>query len=336
MLNAIEKKLSWKWFAMLGGFLCLNVLIFGLGYRKAAPEPVSEKERMPAYGERLGTLPGEVASYLKPGWRLLVVMLVDSTNPNPRLRYLDVVSRKYAEQGLKVVGLGGGTPEQRQEVMRRFGLSFPVVTATAEDIGDLRIATPFNHEGIIIIDSELRVKFADFETQSEDELRMLIEKYLLGDIDYTYRKAQPYQFFGPKQRIPPLRLEAISAEPDGTEILLTSEQMATKYLAVFLANCASCQLEGYMQRLAAFEKSAAGAKKKGIAVFAANFSRANLAAVARSAGVRTPVYILKSDIPELYSDYQTRYHTDDMGPLLVNFDHSGAVAGVRPLPKEER
>jgi hypothetical protein len=56
----------------------------------------------------------------------------------------------------------------------------------------LRMNASHPHGGVVTINSEQRGKFADFELPSEDELRMPVEKYLLGAIDYAYVKPEPF------------------------------------------------------------------------------------------------------------------------------------------------
>ena len=138
-----------KWWFIVGGILCLNVLIFWLGYRKP---PVLEQEELLPYGARLDVAAAGLSPYLSQDWRLLLVIVVPD-KPEPKFHYIDILQREHQDRGPGVAALSGGTARQRDEVKERYDLSFPVAGPTDENVRGLRIDTSRPHRTITLAQS---------------------------------------------------------------------------------------------------------------------------------------------------------------------------------------
>ncbi len=319
--------------------LCLNVLIFlfALG---SESDRLGKEELLP-YDFIIRDLPEQQVPTLRSNWKLLLLPVINVNAPPPILHYINVLYNKHKERGLEVVAIYTGTSEQEGYIKQKFGLSFAISNDAKQAWKKaLRIDTSHPHGGIVIVDSNRKVKFASYEFPREHELRILVEKYLLGQVDYSLYVPRPYEFFRLGSSPPPLRVELItsSTAPPSKNAgawLKSNTTLAGKSLAVFLADCSSCQVENYIKHLADLEQSNKLSQDL-IAVFAPNFSGDSLKSNARRYGVNTPIYILQGEVPQIYDAYATRTDVVGAGPILVSFDREGKVRAVGPLFEKVR
>jgi hypothetical protein len=324
--RAIRRKWGWA----IIGTICLNLLILGMSYRHFFHKSADfKRENLPPYDLQLQALPEGLFAQLKPDWRLLLLSVINVNRPDLKLHYMDVLYRKYRDHGLEIISVHEGTPQQVQNIKQQFRLSFPVLNDANKYVQRaVGIDASHSHGGIVVIDSNLRVKFSSYQIPKEDDLRILVEKHLLNHVDYAYHNPQPYDFFRPGNRIPTLQVQSLNSNSVDA---LESKDLAGKRLAVFLADCAPCKLANYIKQLADLEKSSAQLGHKLVALFTPNFSAEDLASYVQQYGVSTTIYFLQGEAPQLYSEYATRYRIGDIGPILISFDEAGIVKTVGPL-----
>lgn len=317
-----------KWLLGAVAIICLNLLVLGLNYRRFFSNSVdTQRTSFSAYDSQIRDFPEIISSNLNQNWQLLVVAVVSANNPDSKLNYIQVLHQRYKERGLAVLAVHQGSEVQGDYVKQRFALSFPVISdKSRETLQSLGISSSRNvsqrTEGLLIIDSNHRVKYSDSRLPSEDQLRILVEKYLLGTVDYSYRTSQARKFFVAGKTIPGLKLRLLGSV---SETMLGGKELAGMRLAVFTADCASCQLEKYVKELAAFEASESETGKSILALFAPNFSANDLQSYVERYNVRAPIYMLSGSPAQLHDEYVTRYRVGEAEPMLVSFDGGGRV-----------
>jgi hypothetical protein len=279
------------------GLLFLNAVILWLGYRHFSQRPTLFTEDLPAYDTQLSALSGEL-SYLKADWRLLVLTILNSDSPDPKLRYLNVLYRTHRDEGLEVAAVYKGTSQQGKKIRHQFDLSFPILNDIDERLEEaVHISAAHSHSGILSIDS-------------------------------SYYSSNPQEFFRQNEQIPSLKVQELNSS---TVSVLDSNQLAGRSLVIFLADCPTCQIERYMRQLAALEPPRDVGSKGLIAVFSPNFSSDSIIADAQRYGVTVPIYYLREQGFHLQNDYVTRHRLGGAAPLVVSCDDAGVVRRINSL-----
>jgi hypothetical protein len=320
-----------KWPIIIVTFVLLNLLI-AFSYRRYSRN-TEEIERLYQYGYQFQRLPKQIAEL--PGvaekdWQLLVVATINQQKPSPRLRYLEALHQQLRGQGLRVVGVQAGTSSDGENTRRQFGFSFPIVIDS-----DSRLQSEFHvygspshsHDGLFILTSDLRVRFSSFQIPKEDYLRMLIEKYLLGEIDYSYHGSPLRDLFARGKRVPPLTVRALNSNK---VTKLNINETKGKKIALLLSDCATCQVEGYAEQLGNLQQAENGGKDL-IALCSSNFSSVDFPSIAKKYRVSIPIYIIQDEAGETNSEYITRYRLNIKGPIVVTCDEQGIVSSLSPL-----
>lgn len=317
-----------KWQLLITAFVCLNLILLGLNYQRLFPASAKfQQQELLPYDSQLDDLPQQMNEYLGDR-RLLVVVFIDANDPSTRLRYFDAVYRRQRGMGLALLGVCGATADQADSVKQRFTLSFPVIPDTTTIIHKtLHFSTAHAQEGIVVIDSNRRVKFADLAIPSDDTFRILVEKYLLGSVDYSYHRVSAREFFRINTKAPTVELLDIR---NGGEATFGSHSFAGKTLVVYFTDCAHCKLQNYFRSLAHLESSRPDSKNL-IAIFASNFATEDLASYALRLEIKSPVYVMRGGGGEATDEYITRFANEKNEPLLVMVDKSGLVSEVVSL-----
>ena len=334
MLNTPARKPRLtRWRLIIVGVVCLNVLILAFAYKHSSREAAaSEDEALPQYDGSIN-LPPPLAQIFKADHKLLVLTVFNADNPDPRLHYLDVLYRRHKERGLDVVAIHAGTPQRSEQIKQELGLSFPVINDRDQQMQrQLHLFASHPHDAVLVVDDSHRVKFAQYQIPKEDEMRMIVEKYLLGNVDYSFYKPQPYEFFRQGRRMPALDLQLVGSH---SVIRFESRDLAGKELLLFLADCAPCQMKNYFTHLANFEKAAGSTGSQAIALFDSNFQESDLIENARELGIHMPIYILRGNVEQLHEEYATRIRLEASGPLRITCDGGGAVKRIGSLLEEE-
>src|SRR5258708_1837141 len=162
----------------IAGMLCLNVLILAVGYGYFFNRPNPINEQLPAYDSELPALSQELTQ-LKPKWRLLLLTIVDAGSPDPELHYMNALYRAHQDEGLEVVAVYKGEAQQGNKIREQFGLTFPIIDDKNDRVQRaVHISASHSHSGMLLIDSSWRVKYSSYEIPQEDDLRIMIEKYV--------------------------------------------------------------------------------------------------------------------------------------------------------------
>jgi peroxiredoxin len=319
------------WLIIFGIFVLLNLLI-AVSYRRYSKN-AEAIEHLYQYGHQFQMLPKQIAGLsevAEKDWKVLLVAIINQQNPSPRLQYLEALHQKLRGQGLRIVGVQAGISANGEDPRRRFSLSFPIVMDS-----DSRIQSEFHmygshshsHDGLFILTSELQVRFSSFQIPKEDHLRMLVEKYLLGSIDYSYHGSPLRELFSRGKRAPLLTVRALTSNK---VTRLKMDEIKGKKIVLLLSDCATCQVEGYIKQLGKLQQTENEGKDI-IALCSSDFSSVNLQSIAEKYHVGIPIYIIQDEAGEPNSEYITRYRLNIKGPIVATCNEQGIVSSLSPL-----
>ncbi len=313
--------------------VALYLLWRNYSLRKELAASQIEESRL-AYGSKVGLfsvkdLNGKTIDLSDHGYAYkLLVFFNPLQAENSRLKYYDVLSRRYSSRGLLVIGISGGTEEQTREFLNSSRIKFPVLVDSDLSIHrNLRVGPDHEHGATIMIDRDGIVRFSDLRILREDHIRQIVERHLLGFVDYSLFKPST-DIFRINDRLPDLRVLDVET---GQQVKLNHSMAKDTALIIFTAQCSSCELDQYINRLNKIGEDYMG--KKAVGIFGSNFSLRELQYYLKSKGIRPKVYMLLEKVSGLEDDYATRYDLSAF-PVVVLTNESGEVISVKLNPME--
>ena len=259
-----------------------------------------------------GSLPD--LAHLSAGQRLSV--LVGISKFSQPSEYLGVLQRKYQRQGLKIlVVFSPDSPKSNTLLANAIGLAW-VTDRDGRYQLLLRSALEHGHDGILIYDQDYKVKFQALASPSNDTLRQLVEKYLIGEITYSPVDLLSSSLIGRRVE----GLQCLSSHPPSKGVFV-----------VFPPGCSSCELNSYRGALKRARDSGWGAPsrdEKWTLVFV-NGRDAHTLKAAENLGFEVQdVCGVRED--KLLDPYQTRKSPATM-PLLLRAGDDGLIKDVQDL-----
>ncbi len=313
--------------------VALYLLWRNYSLRKELAASQIEESRL-AYGSKVGLfsvkdLNGKTIDLSDHGYAYkLLVFFNPLQAENSRLKYYDVLSRRYSSRGLLVIGISGGTEEQTREFLNSSRIKFPVLVDSDLSIHrNLRVGPHHEHGATIMIDRDGIVRFSDLRILREDHIRQLVEKYLLGSVDYSTFRPN-LDIFKPNAALPDFRLLDVET---GQEVRMGPSVAENLTLVVFSAHCSSCDLDRYLDRLKQLSDAYTGDNL--VAIFGSNFSPGELRYYRKSKAISAKVYISLDKMPGLEDEYITRYDLN-IFPIVVKTNRLGKVTSVEFNPAE--
>jgi hypothetical protein len=280
------------------------------------PKSSSVAERQLAYDTRLNanTPPGIT---LDPQQKLGVVLGMGGGQLPPS--YLTVLQRKLGPRGLKLtVVFPNGVPNEVLSSWRASGIPFVIDHDQAyERLLNASLAHP--HGATLVYGPDLKVKFHLLRIVDNDLLRQLVEKYLLGNINYTPMESAASSLTG--QAIDELDCGSGTQIPRGRLIVL------------FPPGCSSCQLKNYAPLLGTKGKRVQGSLSGAgdpLFVFLGG-SDQKARALIESLSVK-PENVCTVSTSFLFDTYSTRMR-GFVEPIVLATNANGIVEEVRSLSR---
>ncbi len=317
---------GWVFLLALAGILFLHGTYIHYDHARQEPRWDVTYE----YNERLPSLPKSLE--FSEGTKLTLTVFLPAGSLTNRVRYLAAVDRVHKRNGLRTVAVVPGnhsTAEWYQQFVR---LPFEIIGDEHLDIHmAFRVSPPHGHTAVALFDGEGRVKFHAFEIPEEDEVRQVVEKYLLGQVDYEYRTRRSSALV-PGQPLPVTSLKFVA----GVRSRSSSESLdASERILVFLPRgCSSCQMGQYSSQIFHLSLKAqnGGSGKKGIVVvFPDDPDTTEWNAVKREIGPVAAEFWVTDDPSLIWDEYYTRYLQEQSAPLVVGTDAEGRVEFAKSL-----
>lgn len=329
-----------KTYIAIAGVMALNVLVVGLAWQYGSSrikqsEAGSAEGLILTYGEQAseysGTdMRGRPVKIEKGVAQVTLLVFFNPTIVHETLIYLNALNERYGDRGLKTVGVSSGSVEQTQQFISQHRLGYPIIHDPRGDVHRVFKFHPHHaHGGILLLNRDLTVKFSNAQIILPDFLRQLVESHLLGQIDYSYFQPS-LDAFRVGDSLPPLRAVRVGSR----KIILFGELAKPDAVFVFFtAQCASCRLPDYINRLKALQERLSGQSTL-YGVFSATFPHQELEYYKRTKFPQTELYICLDEIQGLENKYATRY-SSDWGPVVVRTGSDGRIISVDKLLEME-
>jgi hypothetical protein len=317
------------------GLVIFNLGILGLTYHRYrlrfSLETLQVDENPPPYHSSVEPLIVRKLEHVVGGdWRYLLIAFVPPTEADPRLQYLNVLHRRYAEKGVKVIGLSGGPKGQVSRLIEKARINFPFISDQEFHFHRaFHIHPAHSHGGLVVLDKEGRIEFYTPVLPQKEELRQLAEKYALGEINYIPVEAPLAVRLKIGAPLPELALRRIDGRHSMT---LGKTAAANLALVIFGAGCSSCQMDQLIEKLRLFRNTLRRDHPdyRLIIVFTAADDLASLASYQKVRALPAAAYRLE-ETSSLYDEYQTRYADTATRPIVVMTGKSGEIVTVTSL-----
>ena len=310
-----------RWSLIVGGFLIANAiffLYFGVLRRSAATHF--------AYGEGFPydsavDFKGQRVDWDKR-WALFIFSNIDSYEGIRNITYANVLSRRFESAGLVVVAfVAGSSRPQLQTLVESSGLSYPIVTDNDGTWGE-RLALGEHPFGIFLINPQRKIQFTTTKAEPDD-LRQLVEKYLVGSIGYSPPGGVPPLKAG--QKLPPVLLEDLLGHRQ-----VRLEGLKDRVIVIFTARCPSCNLETYLTNYSYLEKQLPKTAQTPLLIFSSKFSGKEITDTASRLHIRAGLYMAHAGIPGVEDEYYSAGYYPNTD-LVITTDGAGSITRTGSL-----
>ncbi|MGH9783366.1 MAG: hypothetical protein ACRD88_04205 [Terriglobia bacterium] len=258
--------------------------------------------------------------------RIGILALIPADNSDPRIDYLSAVRRVHGPV-VKVVGVREGTGEDAQRFGENMQLYFPIMGDSSYQIFRwARVNPKHGHGGFLIYDREGRVKFFDFFLPEEDLVRQLVEKYALGQVDYSYKSA-PVHTFRKGAPFPALTVRSFDGKP------VNSLDVRGKWVFVFQGLCHSCKVTHYLghAREAITQLVGRGDLREESVIMLFHSGVVDEQSLGAEGWPLSQSFVIPHGATEEHAGYDTRFLPEASEPLVVVTDRTGDITQVWKL-----
>jgi hypothetical protein len=247
---------------------------------------------------------------------LLFYFLSPSSFTNPKsVKYGEALLKRHQASGLRVLGIAdanecGAPPRAQGEE-----LSFPVL---CDKDGTLKLLfhMPVHDEYAYLLSSDGQVVFSLPGAPPEDLMRQIVEKYVVGRIDYSRDHAQRLYRVG--ETLPSISVAPVAG---GKPFDFTARD---NELVIISARCTSCQLHAFMDRYRALPAS----DRPRFLIFSQRFPQQTLLKDLTMAGIPVDnIYLAQEPLGDLENEYRTKTG-DDESSVIVEVDAAGRIKAV--------
>jgi hypothetical protein len=310
-----------RWSLIVGGFLIANAIFFiyfGV-LRRSSATHFSYGEGFP-YNSAVD-YKGQRVDWDKR-WALFIFSKIDSYEGIRNIKYANVLSRRFESADLAVVAfVAGSSRPQLQTLVESSGLSYPIVTDNDGTWGN-RLALGEHPFGIFIVDPQGKIKFTSTHAEPDD-LRQLIEKYLVGNIEYAPPGGVPPLKVG--QKLPAVLLEDLRGHQQ-----VRLEGLKDRVIVIFTARCPACSLETYLTSYRYLEKQLPKTSQIPLLIFSSKFSGKEITDTAGRLDIRAGLYMAHAGIPGVEDEYYAGGYFPNTD-LVITTDGTGTVMRTESL-----
>lgn len=236
------------------------------------------------------------------------------------VKYGQVLEKRHMERGLRVFVVSDASPNEMAALLKKeaFSLSF---LYDKDSLLRMLLRVPESYEHTFLISPTGRVIFSVEGAPQEDLIRQIVEKYVVGKIQYNHIKVTDfYRVGGPQPAIRALSLrneQVVELSPRNTEIVLIS------------ARCTACQLDRVISRLAELASSYSKDATR-YYVFSSRFPKQLVVDELKEKGVSLEnFYLALEPLGSLDNEYETK--ESDESAVVVGVDQDGRIHSVKPL-----
>lgn len=238
------------------------------------------------------------------------------------MKYGNVLLQRHAENGLQVLIVSDAEPRDVGMLAMSESLSMPSLYDKDLTLKRL-LRVPEHYEHTFLLASDGRVVLSFAGVPPEDLLRQIVEKQVVGKIEYS--RSAPSQMYKVGESLPRLRVSPVASGGPAQDFAPRDAE-----LVLISARCMACQMRAYMQRYRELVSSSDPGKSRYL-IFSQRFPRQELLADLTEGGVPADnVFLAREPLGDLESDYRTKTGDDDAA-VIVSINREGRIEAVRSL-----
>lgn len=294
-------------------------------------EPPSEEEHVHLnYGELFPPLSGISATgktidakFLHGKWG--VVFYFKDRPMVDFLSYCDTLNRKYHSLGLQPLGITRRETKELKQFLNRRAISYPILLDPGDRLRDL-LHLEHHRYGFFFINPDGMIEFSLHRLMTSNDLRQLVERYLVGQINYDIEKEWRLGI-QPGDTLPPYKIIDVKT---GAVLTIHDLDLTNSVMIFFTANCSTCQMSNYWEELKAIETSSVRSRNRFHYIFSQNFAFFDLIDRMNAHHITANVYIAEEEFDVLESPYVTKAPLSKEA-LVLTIDIRRRVKTVEPL-----
>ena len=263
--------------------------------------------------------PGQLKS---PGYLLLY--FVPNFAHLKSIKYGEALLERHGGDGLQVFAVTNAEPGAILATAKSESLSLPILF-DKNALLKLLLRVPPNHEYSYLLATTGEVVFSVDGIPQEDVIRQIVEKYVIGTIDYRREPEEKLYKIG--ELLPQIKVIHVTGGPVQTLLVRDAE------IILISARCTACQLQKDIQRYRELA-TPSGAGRSRFLVFGQRFPQQEL--VMDLTAARVPlnnVYIAREPLGGLANEYRTKAAEEDS--VVIGVDQDGRIKTVKPLSQSE-
>lgn len=263
---------------------------------------------------------------------LLEFLTSETFYKNPALwKYSNVLAQRYKDNNFISVLVLNDKKVKLSKLKRTLAesnIELPIFLTQSEKINDL-FGLESGSMALVLIDSTSVVRFAKPKLLANDTKRQLVEKLVVGSIEYSFEREDSLGYtFKLSKKMPDLNLEGIGAEK---KLMLSELYQKPMICFLFTTGCSRCEITKFLNALVKIEKSLKGevASENMLIIFREDISEKELEKFLKDYNIDIPAY-QTADLQNLTSEYVTR-KTESMRPKVIFLDEFGAIRYLKNL-----
>lgn len=291
--------------------------------RMLLANPLMQGDRLPAI-EGVDLLNKKRIKINAGTWQLIMYYGRESSLDIGKVKYVDLLAKKY-KGNLSATAIITSDCQKLKAMAEQRALSYPLILDERKHIAGLLGLGNRTHATLVVDPSGI-IRFAATAPHVEEEdIRQLVEKFLVGKVSYAESISNRSIRVG--DSFPSLLLQEIGSG----ELISLNEGTKGAYnpYVIFTADCAACSLGPYMHSFQLLHKLIEAKGLRAMAIFSSRFSRDELLEQARLHKVTAPFYIAKSEIPGFEDTYYLKSLASEV--VVVAVDSKGAIDGIYTL-----
>lgn len=258
-------------------------------------------------------------------WRLVIYCSEESPFDIAKAKYADVLAKKYRDRNFSAIGIITEDCPKLKGLAKQRDVSYPMIVDENRTIA-YKLGLRNRSHAVFVADPGGVIQFvATVPHIQEEDLRQLVEKFVLGKV--TYMDDPGGQEIVEGKPFPQLMLEDLRSG----ETLSLNEQVMQVYntYAVFTADCPACSLGSYLGSFQFLMKSLEAKGQRAMAIFSSRFSREQLLEEVRARQITAPLYLARAELSGFEDAYYLRSFTSQVVVLTV--DTRGVISKVQPI-----
>ncbi len=246
-------------------------------------------------------------------------------------KYSNVLAKRYEDRrfvSIIVLNDNKFKLSKLKKVLAESNVELPIFLVPSEKMNDL-FGVELGQVASILIDPTSKVRFVNPILLPNDTKRQLVEKLVLGSVEYTFQREDsercPLKANG---KMPDLNLEEIRT---GKRVMLSQLYQNRIVCFLFTAGCGRCEIKNFLDMIRKIEKSLKDevSLKNTLIIFGEGIDNNELEKLLGDYKIDISAY-RTPDLQNLTSEYVTR-KTESLRPKVIFLDRAGNIRYLRNL-----